>query len=267
MTFNNDQEYLNELVHLKNDSMGLFEVRLLNGDITCIDPYFDGRAILQRSYHFIMARHGLYIDKLIETNNEYVIAEIIRCGYAQEYYEEWAEDSEYEVQEALLEKGLYVDILSQSKNDDIRFEVAKRYPDMVLDYLKTLSLNEQRWYGFEILMSQTKPNKKALTFLLTRNWHMTGYNLQILKDKYKVMYKIPTVIEKTMTPFQLYQTRNPLWKHNLSGHNISCVKYGQKKFNNKKLILTEDDFKLLSCCENTYSVDQHIEWRLTNRKD
>lgn len=260
-------EYQEELQHLKNDSIGLFEIRLVNGDIKCIKPYFDGHTFLQRQYHIIMARHGLYINKLIGTNDKYIIAELVRGGYAQEYYQEWAKNGEDEVQEALLEKGLYVNILNQSKNEDIRFEIAKRYPDMTLNYLKTLSLNEKHWYGFDLLMSQTKPDVKAIKFLLTQNWHKTGYNLQILKHKYKVMHKVPTAIEKTMSPFQLYQTNNPLWKHNLSGHNISCVKYGQKKFNNKKLILTEDDFKLLSCCTDTYTVDQHIEWRLANRKD
>ena len=264
MTFN---EYQKELAHLKQDSMGLFEVRLLNNEITCIEPYFDGHLTLQRSYHQIMARHGLYINKLIGTNDKYIIAELVRGGYAQEHYQEWAENSEDEVQKALLEKGLYVDVLSQSKNEDIRFEIAKRYPYRSLDYLKSLDFNEKHGYGFDLLMSQTKPNVKALKFLLTRNWHKTGYNLQILKGKYKVMYKIPTVIEKTMTPFQLYQARNPLWKQNLSGYNISCVKHGQYKFDNENLFLTEDDFKVLSCCTDTYTVDRHVEWRLTNRKD
>lgn len=59
MNFDDYQEYLHELIHLKKDSMGLFEIRLLNGDIKCIDPYFDGHLNLQRSYHKIMAQHGL----------------------------------------------------------------------------------------------------------------------------------------------------------------------------------------------------------------
>lgn len=50
MTFN---EYQEELWHLKNDSMSMFEKRLLNGNITCIEPYFDGHAILQRSRRYI----------------------------------------------------------------------------------------------------------------------------------------------------------------------------------------------------------------------
>lgn len=264
MTLN---EYQQELTHLKTDSMGLFEVRLLNSEIDCIKPYFDGHTFLQRQYHIIMARHGLYINKLIGTNDKYIIAELVRGGYAQEHYKEWAETGEDEVQEALLEKGLYIDILSQSKNENIQYEIAKRYPYRTLNYLKSLNFNEKPGYGFDLLMSQTKPNINALKFLLTRNWHKTGYNLQILKSKYKVINKVPTVIEKTMSPFQLYQARNPLWKQNLSGYNISCVKYGQKKFDNENLILTKNDFKVLSCCEDTYTVNCHVEYRLKNRKD
>ena len=263
MTFN---EYQEELQHLKNDSIGLFEIRLVNGDIKDIKPYFDGHTFLQRQYHIIIARHGLYINKLIGTNDKYIIAELVRGGYAQEHYQEWAENGEDEIQEALLEKGLYVDILSQSKNSDVRFKVAQRYPERSLTYLK--SLNDNKHYrSLDLLMSQTKPDIKALKFLFSLNWHKTGYNLQTLKSKYKVMHKIPTAIEKTMSPFQLYQTNNPLWKYNLSGYNISCVKYGQEKFNNKNLTLTEKDFEILSYCTDTYTVDCHIEWRLANRKD
>lgn len=263
MTFN---EYQEELTHLKTDSMGLFEVRLLNNEITCIRPYFDGHLNLQRSYHQIMAQHGFYIDKLIETGDKYVIANLVRYNHAQEHYKEWAKNGEDEVQKALLEKGLYIDILNQSNNADVRYAVAKRYPNLSLAYLK--SLNDNKHYrSLDLLMSQTKPDTKALKFLFSLNWHKTGYNLQTLKSKYKVMHKVPTIIEKTMSPFQLYQARNPLWKQNLSGYNISCVKYGQKKFDNENLLLTENDFKVLQCCTDTYTVDCHVEYRLTNRKD
>lgn len=264
MTFD---EYQEELAHLKQDSIGLFEIRLVNGDIKDIKPYFDGHTILQRQYHIIMARHGLYINKLIGTNDKYIIAELVRGGYAQEHYQEWAKNGEDEIQEALLEKGLYVDILSQSKNGDVRFEVAKRYPERSLAYLESLKPNEQHNLGFELLMFQPRPNINALKFLLGLNWHKTGYNLQILKGKYKVMLKIPTVIEKTMSAFQLYQASNPLWKQNLSGYNLSCVKQGQYQFDNENLILTEDDFKNLSNYEDQYTTDQYINWRLKNRKD
>lgn len=260
------QAYQQELNHLKQGSMGSFEARLLNGEITCIEPYFDGHLSLQRNYHRLMAEHGLYIDKLIETDDKYVIAELVRHGYAEEHYLDWAENGEDEVQKALLEKGLYVDTLAKSKNGDVRYEVARRYPERTLAYIKSLEPNKQRNLGTTLLMLQTHPDRKALKYLFGLDWHKTGYNLQILKSKYKVMHKTPTVIEKTMTPYQLYQTGNPLWKLNLSGYNIDCVKYGQYKMERENLPLTEEDFKQLAEYDNSYMVDCYIEWRLENRK-
>lgn len=122
---------------------------------------------------------------------------------------------------------------------------------------------------FEEVKSQTHPDIADLKRLV--GFHKapvgTKEEMQALDLKYHAMTHVPTVIEKTMSPFQLYQARNPLWKQNLSGYNISCVKYGQKKFDNENLILTENDFKVLSCCEDTYTVNCHVEYRLKNRKD
>lgn len=261
MKFKEYQEYQQELNRLKQGSMSEFEARLLNGEITCIEPYFDGHLNLQRNYHMIMAQHGLYIDKLIETNDKYVIAELVRHGYAEEHYLEWAENGEGEVQQALLEKGLYVDILSQSENEDVRFAVAKQYPERTLAYIKSLDGDRQRHFGFQVLMYQKQPDIKALKFLFSLNWHKTGYNLQILKSKYKVICKTPTIIEKTMTPFQLYQAGNPLWKLNLSGYNIASVKQGQYKFDNENWLLTEHDFGVLAKYDSEYWVDFYMDYK------
>lgn len=253
--------YQQELNHLKQGSMGSFEARLLNGEITCIEPYFDGHLNLQRNYHRLMAEHGFYIEKLIETDDKWVLAELVRNGYAEEHYEEWAKNGEDEVQKALLEKGLYVELLSQSENDDVRFAVAKQYPERTLAYIKSLEPDRQRHLGFQVLMYQTQPDIKALKFLFSLDWRKTGYNLQILKGKYKVMCKTPTVIEKTMTPFQLYQTGNPLWKLNLSGYNIASVKQGQYKFDNENWLLTEHDFGVLAKYDSEYWVDFYMDYK------
>lgn len=129
-------------------------------------------------------------------------------------------------------------------------------------------LKRDTWdYRFDNLKTYRKPTIQELEKFFSQPPYAFSTIFHSLKLKYRALTTKPSIIEKTMSPFQLYQARNPLWKHNLSGHNISCVKYGQKKFNNKKLILTEDDFKVLSCCDNTYTVDRHVEYRLKNRKD
>ena len=263
MNYAEYEEYHHELVHLKNDSLNMFETRLLDGFITCIEPYFDGHSNLQRSHQNMMAKHGLYIDKLIETGDKYVMAELVRHGYAEEHYEEWASTGEDEVQKALLEKGLFVDILSQSGNEDVQFAVAKQYPERTLAYIKSLDANKQRHLGFQVLMYQKHPDVQALKFLLNLDWHITGYNLQILKSKYKVLHKVPSIIEKTMSPFQLYQANNPLWKLNLSGYNIASVKQGQYKFDSENFVLTEHDFNVLAKYDSEYWVDFYIDYKKT----
>lgn len=255
------QAYQQELNRLKQGSMGSFEARLLNGDITCIEPYFDGHLNLQRNDHILMAEHGLYIDKLIETGDKYVLAELVRHGYAEEHYEEWAKNGEDEVQKALLEKELYVDILSQSENGDVRFAIAKQYPEHTLAYIKSLDANKQRHLGFQVLMYQAHPDVQALKFLLNLDWHITGYNLQILKSKYKVLHKVPSIIEKTMSPFQLYQAGNPLWKLNLSGYNTASVKQGQYKFDKENFVLTEHDFNVLAKYDSECWVDFYMDYK------
>lgn len=261
MKFKDYKAYHEELAQLMQGTMRSFEARLLNGEITCIEPYFDGHLSLQRNYHNIMAQHGLYIDKLIKTGDKWVIAELVRYGYAEEHYEEWAKNGEDEVQKALLEKGLYVDILSQSENDDVRFAVAKKYPEHTLAYIQSLDGDRQRHLGFQVLMYQAQPDRQALKYVLSLDWHKTSYDLQILKGKYEVMCKTPTIIEKTMTPFQLYQAGNPRWKLNLSGYNIASVKQGQYKFDNENWLLTEHDFNVLAKYDSEYWVDFYMDYK------
>lgn len=70
-----------------------------------------------------------------------------------------------------------------------------------------------------------------------------------------------------MTPFQLYQTNNPLWKINLSGYNIASVKQGQQKLDNENLIIDEHDFNQLTTYNNEYYVDCYVDHKQSNRKD
>ena len=261
------KEYLLEEKHLYADSINIFEKRLLANEITCIDPYLDKFPEVTAEHLVLIAQHGYYIEKLIEHDNEYILANLIRCGHAQEYYNDWAKNRYGEIQKALLEKGLHIDILSQSEDADIRFAIAEKYPKRTLSYLKSLDPEKQRNLGFLLLMAQKEPDVKALKFLLNLNWHKTGQNLQILKSKYKLMHRVPSLIEKTMTPYQLYNTNNPFWKANLSGYNIASIKQAQYKFDNENLIMDEHDFNQLATYNNEYYVDFYIAYKKSIRKD
>lgn len=46
---------------------------------------------------------------------------------------------------------------------------------------------------------------------------------QALQLKYDALTTVPTTIEKTMTPAQLYISNNPLWAHDYKTVTIECI--------------------------------------------
>lgn len=71
------------------------------------------------------------------------------------------------------------------------------------------------------LRDQVNPNIHELEqFLNANEAYEQAQKLRGLKLKYQAMTHSPTTIEKTMTPYQLYQANNPLWARELSALGI-----------------------------------------------
>lgn len=71
------------------------------------------------------------------------------------------------------------------------------------------------------LRDQVNPNSHELEqFLHANEAYEQANKLRGLKLKYQAMTREPTTIEKTMTPYQLYQANNPLWARELSALGI-----------------------------------------------
>lgn len=71
------------------------------------------------------------------------------------------------------------------------------------------------------LRDQVNPNIHELEqFLNANEAYEQAHKLRGLKLKYQAMITEPTTIEKTMTPYQLYQANNPLWARELSALGI-----------------------------------------------
>jgi hypothetical protein len=71
------------------------------------------------------------------------------------------------------------------------------------------------------LRGQTNPNVHELaSFLETEQALGQPHKLRALRLKYEAMTTVPTTIEKTMTPYQLYQSGNPMWAKELSADSI-----------------------------------------------
>lgn len=74
---------------------------------------------------------------------------------------------------------------------------------------------------YNILCGQTNPNiDKLKIYLNTIPKHKQSLSSQALELKYRAMITVPTTIEKTMSPYQLYATNSPLWAVELDALSI-----------------------------------------------
>lgn len=90
----------------------------------------------------------------------------------------------------------------------------KQYDDPITDYLKQ----------YNKLLKQAYPNINELkNFLETNQHHEQTFGIKALELKYHAITTVPTTIEKTMSPYQLYVLDNPLWTNDLSAQNISGI--------------------------------------------
>lgn len=83
------------------------------------------------------------------------------------------------------------------------------------------------------LCGQTDPNIDELkNFLETNQHHEQTFGIKALELKYRAIITIPTTIEKTMSPYQLYASNSPLWAVELTARGIERF-INWEKYNGK----------------------------------
>lgn len=71
------------------------------------------------------------------------------------------------------------------------------------------------------LREQINPNIEELeTFIKATENNNDSQNIKALRLKYQTMTTVPTTIEKTMSPYQLYASNSPLWAIELDALSI-----------------------------------------------
>lgn len=184
-----------------------FEEAIINGQITDFRPY---------------VKNGDFCE------NRDRKALCIRYGVAQELYPEWAQSDDPDkyddwIQLLLAENGYCLDILSESEAEDILAEVLKHDINYAVD---NAMMTDYRHLVYDALMdAKDIPFNVIETYFKTVNEYVPEDNTE-LELKYKAMQITPTVIEKTMTPMQLFTAQNPLWALNLTGNQITHVLNG-----------------------------------------
>lgn len=95
---------------------------------------------------------------------------------------------------------------------------------------------------FNELREQTNPDIHKLEhFLKTAQTIEHTHNLKTLQLKYQATTTIPTTIEKTMSPWQLYESNSPLWAVELTARGIERFVI-REKYNGKLPKILFDDY-------------------------
>ena len=150
----------------------------------------------------------------------------IETNVYKKAYPDWAKEfvtfeTEEELQFLLLDNNHCLDILICSENKEVRREVVEKdikyaFEDHVMEYDQDIII--------DILMREIEPHAELLdTFLECHDGSWGAPDLQALELKQKAGTIVPTIIEKTMTPMQLFEAGNPLWTKTLTGYQVRNV--------------------------------------------
>jgi len=99
----------------------------------------------------------------------------------------------------------------------------------------------------------TRPDIKILKQILEdKDSHIfyTERNLKTIRLKYQAMTEVPSIIEKTMSPKQLYESGSPLWTHGLSIKAIYLFAYLVPIMASKNVPLTDYMNDYTRDCQN-----------------
>lgn len=206
-----------------------FERQVIAGESTDFRPYFTKPHDKdQREQRYILAKNGVGTDRVSEMDGDNTIVDIINDGLLPERYEKWKHHPRAGVRHALVDNGYFYETFINDEDPYIRQRIIEK--DIHLG-LGRLDNDEDRDVIRRILDKQTNDeiDLNILTAYLEAVKEYGDTNIAFvypnlnLKLKYDALTMVPTTIEKTMTPAQLYASNNPLWARNYTAEQIRWI--------------------------------------------
>lgn len=182
-----------------------------------------------------MAERGVGIDTLLLRAEPELIEILIENGHAQEYYDVWKHNSNKDIRIALAKQDLYPEFFIKDGQSDVRITVMKKHPE----YRKELIGKTQKEYTavLDDLFNASDTANVDLE-LLYRIRNNKNYQKQSYSDREAIEAKIACMeqdvelLEATMSPYQLYTLKSPLWARNLTLKQIDIIIYGCDQLEN-----------------------------------
>lgn len=156
-------------------------------------------------------------------------------GEEREHYDEWFATASMDLKKLFAELGYYPDQLVHERETRIAVvehssEYCAQYARYVID--DKLSPNE---YAYVFNMCETCPDldretiEKLMSHPYTKNkLHPSSRYNQAFNAKYEGLCKELSLIEKTMSNYQLYSINSGVWANNLAINAVMNVQYAEK---------------------------------------
>lgn len=200
---------------MDSEELKEFERQVLAGEINDFNTDF--------KYYFEQAEDENDIrdmQRICIENNVYKKAyrdwadELVRSSYNAFVPQE----NNTELQFLLINNNHCLDILIYSDNKEVRQAVIERdieyaFKNCIMEYDQDIVM--------ENLMNAIEPHAELLDTFLECN--DGSWDLRALELKQKARSIVPTIIEKTMSPLQLFEADNPLWTTVFTGYQVNNI--------------------------------------------
>lgn len=178
------------------------------------------RAVIAGEINDVNIDFKFYFEQIDDEDDIHTMRRIcIENNVYKKAYPDWANEfvftDDYDMQYLLLDADQCLDILICSENKEVRREVVEKdieyaFEDHVMEYDQDIIM--------ENLMNAIEPHAELLDTFLECN--DGSWDLRALELKQKARTIVPTLIEKTMTPLQLFEAGNPLWTTVFTGYQV-----------------------------------------------
>lgn len=168
----------------------------------------------------LLARMGRHTERLAQTLEPDVLIALIESGYAEDYYEDWADHISSRVREALARKGYYPDHFLYDPSSIVQLAVIDAYSNRVTEFLSEGRYDRWR-HIFDRVLEKQEPEVIKQFVNATVPVEEPGRYYDVICEYAKALDVESTPFEATMSPAQLFRLGNPRW---MIGVKIGMIK-------------------------------------------
>lgn len=175
-----------------------------------------------------LARMGRHTERLAQTLEPDVLVTLIENGYAEDYYEDWADHISSSVRKALASKGYYPERFIHDPNPVVRMAIIDQHPEMVTTLLS--DGNTENWrHIYDRVLEKREPEviQQFVNNPIDTCHHTRYYDT--ICEYAKALGVELTPFEATMSPAQLFKLGNPRWMIGLTIGMVRRVKDTYKR--------------------------------------